>query len=349
MVNIRKMQKQEAQEVKRIAQRAFGIVERWFVNTPKEAMVAEVDGKIVGGIIIKYITARGKKIAYFDEAFIDPIYQGRGIGRQLYKETTTYLWEQKCDALSALVKDDNVGSWKLFLNNGFSQITIREGICQLGILPMLLQYFTTPFWLGNGMEFYLAAREGEVEAKKVKTGQQIGLFMTVNLILMLLPALWNSVSFLLFISSYLALLSGGILFGYIGTLFSKRAWRYRLNSGGAALVFLINLIGIYPMVGNWYPDKYEDTKTFKKDMGISALCEWLFILAVTSGALIFQKNYIFCSCLVQVGISLLIYHILIFYPFEIYGGRRVYLWSKRMYVLLAGLSACLIVLANWLG
>lgn len=346
MVTIRKMEQSEARAVKKVAQRTFGIVERLFISRPKEAMVAVVDDKIVGGIIIKYIVSSGKKIGYFDAAFIDPDYQGQGIGGKLYRETTKYLWEQDCDALSALVKDDNVGSWKGFLNNGFSQTTIGEGIRQLGFLPMLLQYFITPFCIGNGMEFYLAVKEQGVQPKKVQTGQQIMLYLLVNFLLMLFPSICNGFNFTTFMGAYLTLLVGSILCGYVGTLFSKRQWQFRLNSGGAALVALINMGGAYPMIGNWYPKSYDNTKEFRRAMGINALFEWGFLVCITILAWAIQGNCVFFRYLFQLGGTFLIYHMFIFYPFECFGGKRVYLWNKWLYVILTILSIATITLSN---
>lgn len=72
----------------------------------------------------------------------------------LYKATEDYLWEHGCTAQTAFVKDDNVASWKLFLNNGFSQISFTEGAKNLGLKTMLYFYFETAFFAATGMECY---------------------------------------------------------------------------------------------------------------------------------------------------------------------------------------------------
>lgn len=344
MVSVRKMEASEADRVKKIAKRAFSIVEGAFVGHPKEAMVAEIDDKIVGGIMIRYIVSGGKKIGYFDAAFVDPNYHGQGVGSILYKETTKYLWAQGCDTLSAMVKDDNVGSWKLLLNNGFSLTTLSEGFRQLGFLPMLMQYFTTPCLISNGMEFYLANKEQTIRPKKVKTAQQIGLYMFINLILILFALAGGKSDFKMFFSAYAILLVGGVIFGYLGTLCSKRKWQFRLNSCGAIIIVLINIGGAFPMIGNWYPNTYENTDTFKRDMGLNALCEWLFMLCITIAAAIFQSQHILFQYLFQLGSAFLIFRVIAVYPFESFGGRRVYLWNKWLYAVLGILSISVIIL-----
>ena len=344
MISVRKMEPSEADRVKKVAKKAFSIVESMFIGHPKEAMVAEIDHKIVGGILIRYIVSGGKKIGYFDAAFVDPTYHGQGVGSMLYKETTKYLWDQGCDALSAMVKDDNVGSWKLLLNNDFSLTTLSEGFRQLGFLPMLMQYFTTPCFISNGMEFYLANKDQTIRPKKVNTTQQIGLYLLINFLLILFALVGGGPNFKMFFSAYATLLAGGVIFGYIGTLFSNYKWKFRLNSCGGVIVALVNMVAVFPLIGNWYPTKYENTDAFKKAMGLSALCEWLFMLCITIAASTLQSQYILFKYLFQLGSAFLMFRIIAIYPFESFGGRRVYHWNKWLYSILGILSILAIIL-----
>ena len=338
MVVIREMKSDEANRVQQLGRKAFGIVEGLFIPRPKEAIVATIDDQIVGGIIVRYLVTKDKKIGYFEDAFIDPDYQGQGIGSKLYKGTTEYLWSQGCDALSGLVKDDNVGSWQLFLNNQIKRTTFGEGVRKLGFVAMLKQYFMTPFFIANGMEFYLAVKGQETEEKKVKTSHQMSLYLLFN-ILLLLPALCLSTqSTITFIAAYLTLLVGGMIAGYLGTLLSKRKWKFRVNTCGGVMVALINLSGVYPLCGNWYPEVYENTTSFKRDMGHQALCEWLFIIIITVISDIWGKDSQYIQGLVHMGEIFLIYRVLNFYPFEFFGAKRVYSWRKEAYFLLSLIS-----------
>lgn len=345
MVEIRKMKIEEALEVKKLGQKAFSGTERLFVSKPKEAMVAVVDGKIVGGMIIKYIIAKAKKLAYIDFAFIDPDYHNRGIGRDLYKGTFEYLWDEGCTAISAMVKDDNVASWKSFLNNGFSQTSMLEATKELGVDLMLEQYFITPAFLANGMEFYLKVKEKEIKPKKVETKAQIGFYLLANFLLMILGFLLNDRSnWGMYIVSYIGLLASGVAVSYLGLLFSKRKWKFRVNSCGAVVVAFINIGAAYPLIGNWYPESYENTEEFKRDMGIPALFEWIFLLVVTLVSIIMMPQHILFKYLSQIGSTLVIYRILAVYPFESYGGARVYRWNKVLYLIMSIISLILIMM-----
>lgn len=348
MLTIRKMEPFEAALVKKVARGAFGGLEQFFVGSSKEAMVALIDGNIVGGIILKYIVCQDQKIGYFDTAFIAPAHQGKGIGGALYQKTAQYLWEQGCTALSALVKDDNVGSWQLFLNNGFSRVSMKEAFSQLGFGAMLLHYFAAPVFAANGMEFYLALKDGEAHPKKSGSVVEIFLYLLANAVLLLPMAVRSQTGFVSFLFSYLTLLSGGVLFGYFGSLLSGQKWRFRLNSCGAALVGLIHLLGgLYPMIGNWYPPKYENTAAFRRNAGITALFEWGFFLVLTAAAVFLKGYFGVFEPFVSLGAIFLIYRILAVYPFESYGGGRVYRWSRGIYLALAALSA-LVVAACWI-
>ena len=53
-IMIRPMKDGEQKEIVRVGKRAFKLMEAWFVGTPKLAMVADYNGKIVGSIVYKY-------------------------------------------------------------------------------------------------------------------------------------------------------------------------------------------------------------------------------------------------------------------------------------------------------
>lgn len=343
MIVIRKMEASESKEVKKIAAKAFGFgIERLFVSEPKEAMVALLDDKIVGGINTKYITSGKHKIGYYDTAFIDPNYHGQGIGKLLYEKTTEQFWKDKCTALSALVKDDNVASWKLFLNNGLKQVNILEVIKHLGFIATLKLYFTTPYFIGNGMEHYFTVKDRTVESKKINTVKQIMLFLLANILILLAGAFTRS-NMIPFIAIIMVILLGSIGFGYIGTKLTKEKWNYRLNSCGAVLCVFITFLGnVFPLIGNWYPNKYTNSLKFRRNMGIVALCEWIYMMGITlTGILLKDSNYVF-RLFADVGALLLVYKIIFVYPFEAFGGNRVLGWNKGIYAVCAILSAILI-------
>ena len=343
-ITIRRMEAGEEAEVRRIGRRAFDGLESLWVGKPKQAVVAVKDGKIVGAILYKFFQSSGRKVGYLDYAFVDPDFHGQGVGGILYKESADYLWNQGCDALTAVVKDDNVGSWGLLLKNGFTRVSLPEIIRQFGFTEMLRQYFGTPFCIGIGMEYYIARRDLECPSGKGGSVKQLAVYGLANLLLFCIVLL-RIQKIVTALAAYGVILAGGIFIGYFTTMFSKRQWHFRLNNGGGLICALVNFIGVYPMVGNWYPDRYENTESFRKEMGINGLAGWIFVLVLSLAP--FFSRHVFARYVGLISSILLIYRILAFYPFESFGGGRVYRWKRWVYVLMSLLSA-VVLAVNWM-
>ena len=142
---IREMKDGEQKEIKQVGRRSFPLFEALFVSTPEKAMVAECGGRIIGSILYKPFHAKNKSAVYIDETFVAPGSRGTGTGKRLYQETFEHLRAQGHEVMTALVKDDNVGSWKLFLDNGFKRAGPREVIRQIGIAGLIWQCIKTPW------------------------------------------------------------------------------------------------------------------------------------------------------------------------------------------------------------
>lgn len=341
---VRHMKDSEAAEVYKIGKRAFTGLESLFFGKPKLALVAVKDEKIVGAILYKFFQSGGKKIGYVDYAFIAPDFHNQGVGGILYKAATECLWEQGCDMLTALVKDDNVGSWWLFLKNGFSRVSLPDMVRQFGFTGMLKHYFGTPFGFGIGMEYYVALQTQACPSDKGGSTKQVASYLLANLFLFFFILLHNHESIGAVFTAYIILLAGGIMAGYAGTLFTKRKWCYRLTNGGLLTCILANFFGgVYPLIGNWYPEHYENTDGFRRDMGINALAGWIFVLALSALSVLGICQTVFSQYVGQIGSLFLLYRVMAFYPFESFGGRRVYCWKRRLHVLMAALSLAVVV------
>lgn len=338
-ITTRLMKPSEAQDVLKIARCAFSAFEALMVSKPKQAIVAISGEKIVGAVQFKFYTAGGKKVGYYDYAFIEPEYHNQGIGSILYQATADYLWAQGCTALSALVKDDNPGSWSLFLKHGFARISIPELVRQFGLFGALRLYFGTIVGIAIGMDYYVALCNLECPDRKGGSAKQIASYALVNLLLPLCLLLRGEKKIGMFFAAYAIVLLGGILAGYVGTLFSKREWRFRLCNGGGLICAFVTLLGsIFPMAGNWYPVTYENSGSFRRDMGIQALAVWLFMLALSGLALAWGNQHILCAYLHQIGSTFLLYRVFVVYPFESFGGGRVFHWHKGIYLMMAAAS-----------
>jgi GNAT superfamily N-acetyltransferase len=182
------MRPDESSQVKSIAYKSFKGLEKIFISQPKTALVAELEGQAVGAILYKIFKTKSHKIGYVDYAFIDPKAQGKGVGKTLYDETIKHLWGLECDYISAMVKDDNVASWGLFLKFGFQRISIFGILKDMGLVATLKLILGTQFPIALGMEYYLAAKNHEIKSDKSNSFKQILAYLITNLIFFLIAA-----------------------------------------------------------------------------------------------------------------------------------------------------------------
>ncbi len=344
---IRQMQTDEIEMVHKIGKRAFTGLESLWVPKPKQALVAVKDGKIAGAILYKFIKAGGRKIGYVDYAFVDRDYHNKGIGNVLYKGAAEYLWEQGCDALTALVKDDNVGSWGLFEKNGFTRTSFVNLAKQFGFLGALKQYFTTPFCFAIGMDYYVATKNQENVVSTPNSIKQLLAFFLINALLFSVTSLRGLKYDITILVVYLMLLLLTTTTEFIGTrCSSERHWKFRVTSGGALTCVFVNIGSLFPMIGNWYPERYEKTKAFRKAMGMTALVSWIALLILTAFLVFSRSQGMIASVTKQVGVYLLIYRMIPIYPFESFGSKRVYDWNKGIYVVMALATLVVIICSS---
>lgn len=329
MIEIRPLSSNEIPLIKKIATRAFGPVERMFLGNLKNTQAAFYDQQLVGGIVWKTIQLNNLKIGYFDTAFMDPAFQGKGIGKKLYQETANHLWNQECDALFGLVKDDNVASWQLFYDCGFKRVGWKEVLRLAGWVGALKIFFSTPCFIANGMEMYWNDKRQPVTEKQASTANQIIAYLAVNLILMLIPALISQANLFMILSAFLSVLSLELMVAGLVTLLTPYQWHFRLNSAGAAISFAINFLGAFPMIAKWYPNTYEKSQRFKQSLGLVAISEWILLLALYLSSLLFSSPFL--SLISQLSGIFLIYRLLPFYPFESFGSMRVKQWNPMLY------------------
>lgn len=343
---IRRMEPGEAKEVKKLGIRSFRSLESLFVPTPKEALVAIKDSKIIAAVIIKIIRSKdNQKTGYIDFAFVDPAFHNQGIGRQIYKASVFYLWRRGCSQITALVKDDNAGSWSIFLKNGFERASLYTLFKCLGKKGFLNHILHTAMAWGPGCEVYLADSKGDSKQKKNNSLFQIFLYLFVNVLISLLVIFHlGAAQTMIFAGALFSVLSFGVLTGYLGTVFSKRKWKFRLvNCGFISSILLALVKAVFPMIGNWYPIEYEKTKKFKRDLGIQSTINWAgyLVLALASGIL--SPYNLFCNQVFIICSALMSFRILAVYPFSVFGGTRVFHWNKIVYSVMALLSIVIVM------
>ena len=347
---IRPMEKGEEKIVAKVGRRAFQFIEALFVGTPRKAMVADYEGKIIGAIIYKFINTRQKQIIYIDEAFVDPDYHGMGVGKKLYTETFYYLQEWGCDAITALIKDDNVASWKSAMDNGFQRVSLAEAIKYLGLSGMIKQYFCTPMFIAVGMDFYLLCPKEKVATKKEQPSPWIP-FLLGNLLLCL--PMWlrlfsmHTAELLPYITAYLTILVIFMVTRVFGANLSGLDYCYRFNNCGGLLSSFLSYWGsLFPMNTNWYPVTYENTDSFRKKLALPELVKWGVFLLLP---LLCFTSSVYLHAIAELCCIFLVFLIIPIYPFDTYGAGRIYRYKKGLWLMTFVISITQLMFISYFG
>lgn len=86
-----------------------------------EIFIIKVDNKIVGMLNILYTisTAKGNKVAIFEDFIIAKEYRKKGLGGKLIKFAIQYVQEQSCSRITLLTEKENVIAIKFYEKLGF--------------------------------------------------------------------------------------------------------------------------------------------------------------------------------------------------------------------------------------
>lgn len=346
-IQIRSMKEDEAKTVQQLGRRAFSGLESLFISPPKEAIVAVEGEKIVGAVILKLLKGEhGALIGDFSAGFVDPACRGRGIANQLYKAATNRFWELGCSFITAQVKDENAGSWRALEKSGYARVTYMELRRLLGFKGLMSVLKSTPTAFAYGMDLYLAAKTVSFKKKADSIVLQIATYILLNLIIACTALLLNRQIHLgWFLLAYGGLLIGELLFTRIG-LISEHRWRFRLTNCGFTIPLLVSILGgVFPMLGNWMPEKYEDTSRFRWIWGGGAVMGWIYLLLIVALSRWVWTDLEFTSYLYQLGSILLIYKLIPVYPFEGFGAARIFRMNKLVYGTMAIATLILLIIS----
>ncbi|MCL2568662.1 MAG: GNAT family N-acetyltransferase [Oscillospiraceae bacterium] len=331
---IRQMQPGDVWAMRKLARKSFGFPEGLFMLfiRPKTALVAVVDEKIVGGFIYKISHNGGKKMGFVSLFFSDPDFHGHGIGKRMAEEGIRHLWDvEGCDALVTYVRDDNVASWSAFERQGFVNASFPAVTKLVGAFGMAKLYVEMAYAFSIGHDFYIALPDEATTRqyeKKRNSGVQLAAYLVIQLLLAL-PFFLASNAPIALLKGLSVLLLGGVLAGYVGTLFSRRAWHFRLTTGGAFLCLILGGVNRWfiPIIASWYPDQYENTPRFRRDLAVVSIAGWLFLLSFAALRFFIPNPALFLVYASIFASVLLIFRCV---PASIgaLGGERVFNWSK---------------------
>ena len=333
---LRDMLPDEGKTLYKTAIKAFSPIEALGASVPKKAIVATVDDEIAGAMFLKVFHGKeGRKIGYLDLAFTAKAHRGQGIGKMFYPAAVNKLKEEGCDIITAMVKDDNVASWGLLERQGFTSPGFLDLIREFGLGTSLMLWFKTMLCIASGMNFWWSK-----PTKAVKSSVEIVNYLVLNLFAVLVHSVLIAVRYGGFtpinLFASLLVMSIGILAGYSGTLFDSENWRFGLTRGGLAITVLLMACGtFFPILGRWYPVKYQKTAEQKNALGRQAACEWGILLGIYILLTLLNVDNVLLNRIQQYISIFLVYRIIAIYPVVHFGGGRVFDWNKVVFIILA--------------
>jgi len=343
-IEICTLRESNTKEALMIARKSFGFIESLFIGKPKYGFVAIVDDNVAGGVFYSTKHSGTKKIGVINFLFTDPKFGGHGIAGKLLDSCIAALWADGCDGLISYVQDDNVGSWAAFEKRGFVKTTLLKSAKVFGTITALKAHiiYLETFITCVGADSYMALPNQEKTKKYARNDiscMQIMFFILLNSLFLLL-VIFRASDPVVALLSIISLFVGMSVVGLIGTWFTGRKWRFRLTQGGFILAPLLGLFAFYPMIGNWYPVKYENTPQFRRDMALNSILTWLFLFGVMISVR-FTDNLILAG-MAQLAVIFLIFRCIPIIPFSSYGSGRVYNWNKVVFALFAVASLLLV-------
>ena len=348
-IQIRPMKVEEKRDVGAIMRRSFSLTQQWFFSWSPDVLVAELDGKLLGAVVLKtFPLPGGRKGGLIAWIFTAPQARGTGAGQRLTEAALEFFEEQGCDELMACVEGYNTSSSKLFATRGFSILSPGEQFRRYGLGALAMWMHTFHFidvghflwvrpaatqpdnpvmqwwgnWLVNVLVYLLAmGRQHGFRQLSLPSLVRAPLLLTLFLGIRTLSTLWMARR-------------------------HKLDVRFRAWESGFPLSLLLALaFGIqYPVLGNFYPtsDRWRYRDLLPK-LGSMALSGVLPTLALTWGAWALLRfgelgpdlaQWI--SSVMTMGLFLTLFDVvLIFFPFVSYNGRRIWDWNKLPWGLVA--------------
>lgn len=331
---LRDMKSEEAPLILKGQRSSFSPLFALFLSRPRQAVVAELDGKIVGAVTYKIIGDHS--VGYLDVAYVDASQRGYGLGTRLYEETMRRLKEAGCHVVAATIRDDNRRSWKIMEKNGCVPVSFAYLVRTFGFTDALRIYFSTHMAYALGHDLWMSTSKPYAQLPAVVLSSFL-----INYLLLFVASRGNFA----FALGALFVLAGEFGFGWLGTLETKARWEVRRPHDGLPLYLAIALTGgLLPLVVSWHPvEDTFDTSQYYHLLARSSLAGWVWVLATAVFSFSLVAGGSFVRGMQHLVVMLLIYRVLAFFPFESYGGKRVYDSSLWLYGLMVALSLPLIV------
>ncbi|MBP7237848.1 MAG: GNAT family N-acetyltransferase [Petrotogaceae bacterium] len=357
-VIIRLATAKDKKTLSKIKNNAFPFLMRFFFSSSKDTLVAEKNGEVVGGAVLKIFNLKNKKCGHVLELFVSKEEQKNGVGKKLAQASLTYMKDMGCEEIFACVEGNNTGSSNIFSKNGFSVLSLYDQIKNYGFSYFKLLYNTFHIFDIGHFLWKFPANQKHFDSSAVQFLMSILLNIIVFLIacLRINNSIWTAPGELLYVSAAFSILFiVRFIFMITASKVQRIPVRFRLWESGITLNILIAGIfgGFFPVPGSIYPKqtewRYPDLKKKLGIVGLSGIISTALVLSIFTLIQKFGNTdhplNTFVAYNILIGKNLLFFNVLIpIFPLGCYDSRRVFDNSKLLWAVLALICAFLIFL-----
>ena len=353
------MEVADRKAVLRIMRRAFSVIQQLFFSFSKNVLVAELNGKIQGAIVLKsFPLSDGVQGGVVKWVFTDPEVRGLGAGQQLIDSGLAWLEAAGCSQIFAIVEGFNTSSSKLFATRGFSILPFREQLRRFGLIGVA-RVWSASFHILDIGHFLWGKPDTETSDKP--TPQLVTTFVLNALIAAL--AVWRAwdfhkpdpIALLTLPLTFLILIGLRTLAMMLVARAMKLDLRFRMWESGFNFCALIALAfgAFFPIPGGLYPNKntwrYRELIPLYGRIALAGsspalIVSWAAFLLLRFTSLTAWAAAVLSSVLEAAILFAIFDIVLFFFPFVSFNSRRLWDWHKGVWALLTFAVVALIVL-----
>lgn len=314
-------------------------------------LVAEREGRIVGGVSLTTTSCGKKKIGIVEAIVTDKNLRGRGIGKSLLDEATSWLEGRGCEIICAVVDRCNSPSWNMFIHKGFSTYRLREQLKDFG-LKFISLWLSTYHLFAVGLFLRRKIRE-EGESKEAGEAWHLlaAWLMLILIWCVLIVRAGKPLVLLLAISGVMGLsfLAHELAHKLAASRF-KLETTFRAWGSGLAVSLMVAFFGKFflPCHGSTYVKQVDWRYDFKsKGMGLIYTAGPTMSLALAALFLALSMLSVGDLSVVRAGhvmnISFAIVNLIPLRSFA-WDGWKVFAWNKIAWALLAAGAVMLMLI-----
>lgn len=363
--DIRVLDPADVPQIRSIVRRAFSPFVRMSFHLTPNTLVAVDDGRVCGAVVLKTVDSRKTgRTGIVSWIFVDPDYSGLGVASRLRDAALDALDGNSCTRVVANIDRDNTNSTNLFAAAGFRAMGPGALFSVFGSGALRIMRHTTHI-LDPGYALFVKdpADSGRVQTH-LQTRPVLQLLATlvlhIPIVMLLLLRLLETPQWSPLLTYRLAAVVAGLLLLRLGAMWMAARYRgiaVRYHMWESGFLLSIGAAGLFgflmPVTGSLYPkETFWSARELRGPLATMAVAGLAVVSAATLVSIWATNTFSDPHALAWLwwvrragAWFLLTDGLLPIYPFSAYNAARIYRWSRTAWVLVAGFSIAVAIMA----